>query len=101
MPRQASARLVGSQPVCFSANDYAGFWRRVAVELVDVSAIAVLIVAVTVIVLRAAPSDGPDIRVLLLCWAATIYWYFVILKHSRLHNRRLPAGSCLDRRCPR
>ena len=49
-----------------------------------------IIVAATVIVLQAAPSDGPDIRVLLLCWAATIYWYFVILKHSRLHDSNRP-----------
>jgi uncharacterized RDD family membrane protein YckC len=33
-----------------------------------------------------APADAPSNAVLLVCWAGTIYWYFVIVKHSRFNT---------------
>ena len=72
---------MASEAVYFASSDYAGFWRRVLVEVADVFTVAILLVLVAVILSSVLAEAG-----LLLCWAATIYWYFVIMKHSRLRT---------------
>jgi uncharacterized RDD family membrane protein YckC len=72
---------MASEAVYFASSDYAGFWRRVLVEVADVFAIAFLLVLLTVILSSVLAEGG-----LLLFWAATIYWYFVIAKHSRFRT---------------
>lgn len=83
---QASSGTVGPQAVCFSGEDYAGFWRRVAVELVDLFTAGIILIAVTTIIVLAAPANAQSGGVFLVCWAASIYWYFVIVKHSRFNT---------------
>lgn len=73
-----------SRAVCYSPNDYAGFWRRLAVELADLVAVMILLIVITVVVSPAIESDGRSDAVLLLCWVAVIYLYFVIMKRSRV-----------------
>ena len=82
---------VGERPsslpaVWFFPSDYVGFWRRLAVELVDSVVIVVVLVAVTATVVLLDPAEelsDATAAVLISCWAAFIYGYFVVLKHSR------------------
>jgi uncharacterized RDD family membrane protein YckC len=79
---QASDRLPYARPVCFSPDDYAGFWRRLTAELVDMAAVMMLGVIVTAIMVLATPADAPRDLVLLTAWTALVYGYFVVLKRS-------------------
>jgi uncharacterized RDD family membrane protein YckC len=79
---QASHRFRTSRPVCFSPDDYAGFWRRLTAELVDLVAVVLLGVIVTAIVVVVTPTDASGEAVLLTGWTALVYGYFVVLKRS-------------------
>lgn len=83
---RAGGRLPGAHAVCFSPSDYAGFWRRLVVELVDLGTIAVLGVLVAVVVVVVIPAEAPGDAVLLAGWTALMYGYFVLLKRSRLRT---------------
>ena len=75
------------RPVWFFPSDYAGFWRRLAIELTDAVAIVILLVALAAAVIVLHPAERPDDRILAtlwFCWLASIYGYFVFLKRSRL-----------------
>ena len=77
----------GASGVWFFPSDYAGFWRRLAVELVDVVVIAAVLLVVGVAVVLLDPSEDLSDRtalVLLSSWAVVVYGYFVLLKHSRV-----------------
>ena len=56
---QASHRFRTSRPVCFSPDDYAGFWRRLTAELVDLVAVVLLGVIVTAIVVVVTRPTHP------------------------------------------
>ena len=75
-----------SQPVCFAANDYAGFWRRILIELVDVATMVFLLVLVAAILFAADVVEEPMDPAVWLCWGAAVYWYFVTVKRSRFHT---------------
>jgi uncharacterized RDD family membrane protein YckC len=73
--------------VHFAAGDYAGFWRRLVVEIIDVVAVVALLVALAGVAgivaddPDAAPSDD-TVVVILVSWAVLVYAYFVFLKRS-------------------
>jgi uncharacterized RDD family membrane protein YckC len=72
--------------VWYFPSDYAGFWRRLAIELADAVAIVVLLLGITAAVILLHPAERPDDRILSMLWGgwlACIYGYFVILKRSR------------------
>jgi len=76
-----TARSNPPEAVYFAATDYAGFWRRGFVEIVDLGVMLILLVVVTTILFNTLATGG-----LLLCWAAVAYLYFVIVKHSRFRT---------------
>ena len=76
-----TARSNPSEAVYFAPTDYAGFWRRGFVEIVDIGVMFVLIVIVTMMLVQTLAAGG-----LLLCWALAAYAYFVIVKHSRFRT---------------
>jgi uncharacterized RDD family membrane protein YckC len=71
------------EAVFFADDDYAGFWRRLAAELADASAILVLLVLLVVVWAVVAPAHEPRLAPLVLCGLALVFCYFVFLKHSR------------------
>jgi uncharacterized RDD family membrane protein YckC len=77
----------GAPPaVWFFPSDYAGFWRRVAVALVDATVIVLLLLVVTVTVALLDPTGSVSDVPLVAGWAALIYGYFVLLKRSRFRT---------------
>jgi uncharacterized RDD family membrane protein YckC len=85
-PVQQARPPITFQAVCFAANDYAGFWRRILVELVDVATIVFLLVLVAVILFALDVVEEPLDPAVWLCWGAAAYWYFVSAKRSRFHT---------------
>jgi uncharacterized RDD family membrane protein YckC len=77
---------IASQAVCFAADDYAGFWRRILVELVDVVTMLVLLGLVAVVLFALDLVEEPGYQAVWLCWGAAAYWYFVSVKRSRFHT---------------
>jgi uncharacterized RDD family membrane protein YckC len=87
MHRRVEAGPAGASGVWFFPSDYAGFWRRLAVELADAVVIAIVLLVVSLAVVLLDPSEDLTDRtalVLISCWALLIYGYFVLLKRSRL-----------------
>jgi len=73
--------------VWFFPSDYAGLWRRLAIELADLIAIVILMTGIAAAAIVLHPAERPDDRMLAalwLCWLACIYGYFVVLKRSRI-----------------
>ena len=87
--RRAGDRLSSLQAVWFFPSDYVGFWRRLAVELVDSVVIVVVLLVVTATVVLLDPGEDlsdTTLAVLVSCWAVFIYGYFVVLKRSRVNT---------------
>jgi uncharacterized RDD family membrane protein YckC len=74
------------QAVCFSPEDYAGLWRRLVVQLIDLVTVAILWVVVTVVIVVGTPAELPRSLVVLGGWATLLFWYFVLLKGSRFRT---------------
>jgi len=71
--------------VYFKREDYAGFWRRLLIDVIDVFVVAVVCLVLGVALEAAAPS-GRNARIISLTWIAVVFCYFVILK-------RFPKGT--------
>ena len=87
MHRRVEPGSAEASGVWFFPSDYAGFWRRLAVELVDVVVIAVVLLVVGVAIVLLDPSEDLSDRtvlVLMSSWVLLVYGYFVLLKRSRL-----------------
>jgi uncharacterized RDD family membrane protein YckC len=69
--------------VWFSPDAYAGFWRRLGVESVDIA--CVLLVAATLLMAfsLATGDDDPHDAIVLLTLLPTAYLYLVVVKWSR------------------
>jgi uncharacterized RDD family membrane protein YckC len=81
--RRMEDRQSSPPAVWFFPSDYAGFWRRLAVELTDsvVIVVALLVTTVTVALLDPAEDlSDATLAVLVTCWVVLIYGYFVVLK---------------------
>ena len=77
------------EAVWFFPSDYAGLWRRLAIQLADAVTIVILMAAIATAVIVLHPAERPDDRMLAtlwLCWLASIYGYFVVLKRSRFRT---------------
>ncbi len=71
--------------VYFKREDYAGFWRRLLIDVIDVFVVAVICLALN-IVLGAAAPPGQNARIIFASWTVVVFCYFVILK-------RFPIGT--------
>jgi len=87
--RRVGERSSSLQAVWFFPSDYVGFWRRLAVELVDGVVIVVVLLVVTATVVLLDPAEelnDATLAVLVSGWAVFIYGYFVVLKRSRVNT---------------
>jgi uncharacterized RDD family membrane protein YckC len=80
--RPVPERLNALPAVWFFPSDYAGFWRRLGVELADAVVIAVLLLIVTVTVALLDPVGDWNDTYLFAGWLALGWIYFVVLKRT-------------------
>jgi uncharacterized RDD family membrane protein YckC len=66
--------------VYFQRSDYAGFWRRLMIDSVDLIVIGVVCLTSFAVVWMLSPSPG----LILASWGAAFFSYFVLLKRSSL-----------------
>jgi uncharacterized RDD family membrane protein YckC len=72
--------------VYFRREDYASFWVRVLVDLIDLLAFGVLSVALTIPVLAIFPVNKSILNAVMLILVAVALFYFVILTRSRFRT---------------
>lgn len=88
----------------FRREDYASFWIRLLVEIVDLAVVIFLCVAFTLPLAAILPSDRLGFNVILLHWIAFLFLYFVVLKGSRIRTLGYRIGRVkivgLDGRAP-
>ncbi len=74
-----------SEGVYFKRDDYAGFWRRLLIDVIDLSIVACACVAATIALDALFPSyTRTELNLILLTWCTLIFGYFVLLKRSRI-----------------
>ena len=78
--------MKGRNGVYFRREDYASFWVRVLVDLIDLLAFAALCVALTAPMFMILPWSRSTFNLLLLAWVAIALSYFVVLKRSRFRT---------------
>jgi uncharacterized RDD family membrane protein YckC len=66
----------------FRREDYAGFWRRLLVDLIDVFVVSVVCTVATIALWDVFPSDRMALNVTLAIWTIVAFLYFVALKRS-------------------
>ena len=69
--------------VYFKREDYAGFWRRLLIDIIDVLVVAVICLVLGIALEEAAPP-GQNARMIFASWTAVVFCYFVILKRSAI-----------------
>lgn len=85
--RDAADSLVSRQAVWYFPSDYAGPWRRLVAELVDLVVMtAVLLIAALAVTVALPPerSDAHLLATLLVSWLTCLVGYFVVLKRTRV-----------------
>jgi uncharacterized RDD family membrane protein YckC len=73
------------QAVYYRYEDYAGFWRRIFVDLIDL-VVVFTVCTLTVFAAWTLSSSGTTTKIILLACAAFAYAYFVPLKRSRFRT---------------
>ena len=72
--------------VYFTREDYAPFWLRLLVDVIDLLAFGAMCAALTVVVAIVIPVSRSMVNLILFAWVATAFYYFVILKRSRFRT---------------
>jgi uncharacterized RDD family membrane protein YckC len=72
--------------VYYLRKDYAGVWRRLLIDLVDVPIAALLSIVVIVAAWSLVPAVGDSPGIQLLLFASVWFVYFVLLKRSRFRT---------------
>jgi uncharacterized RDD family membrane protein YckC len=72
--------------VYFRREDYAPFWLRLLVDVIDLLAFGAMCAALAVAVAIVIPVSRSMVNLILLAWLATAFSYFVILKRSRFRT---------------
>jgi uncharacterized RDD family membrane protein YckC len=72
--------------VYFKREDYASFWIRVLVSVIDLLACGALCLASIIPVSLVSRPSGTIVNLILLMWVAIAFSYFVILKRSRFRT---------------
>jgi len=88
MVGQHSGVRTVEEGVYYRAQDYAGFFRRLAIDLIDVAAVFLLWFVLAVAVLASTPEDrwGRARGGLLLLGMVMAFAYFVLLKRSAIRT---------------
>jgi uncharacterized RDD family membrane protein YckC len=85
---RAGGRSGGEEGIYYRREDYAGFWRRLTVDVIDVAAVLLLFLLASAFMVRLAGPDDelPTDALQVLLLAVLSYAYFVLLKCSRLRT---------------
>lgn len=70
----------------FRREDYAPFWVRVLVDVIDILTFGALCSALMIPVLVIAPFNRMTVNLILLMFVALAFLYFVIVKRSRFRT---------------
>jgi uncharacterized RDD family membrane protein YckC len=70
--------------VYFLHDDYASFWRRLLIVVIDASAIGAAWSVVAVILLTTFPFNRMTLNLTLAIFAVVAFWYLIILKRSKI-----------------
>ena len=96
-------RGAGETGIYFRREDYASFWRRAFVDLVDVAIAGAVTIGLTMLIWTMLPG-ADDAAVLMLVGFTAGYGYFVVLKRSRWRTPGYRLGGVqivgLDGRTP-
>lgn len=71
-----------SEGVYFERQLYAGFWQRLAVDVIDVAVIFPILAILTILITDAILPSETLARSIFLLWTASLFAYFVLLKRS-------------------
>jgi len=74
--------MQAAEGVYFRHDDYAPFWVRVLLDVIDFLVFGALCMVLIVPVLAVFPSGPWAARAIFLAWAITAFLYFVLLKRS-------------------
>jgi uncharacterized RDD family membrane protein YckC len=72
--------------IYFLRQDYAPFWVRLLVDLIDVGIFGVVCGALMMLVMIIVPFTRTTLNLLLLMWIAVALLYFVVLKRSNFRT---------------
>jgi len=88
MAGHQSGVRIAEEGVYYRAQDYAGFFRRLAIDLIDVAAVSLVWFVLAVVVLASTPEDkwGRARGSLLLLLMVMAFAYFVLLKRSAIRT---------------
>jgi uncharacterized RDD family membrane protein YckC len=78
--------------VYFRREDYASFWRRVLVDLIDILVFGIICVILAVPMLTIFPLTTRAVDLTLLACVAVALWYFVYLKRYAFRTLGYRAG---------
>ena len=70
--------------VYFRREDYAGFWLRALVDVIDLLLVGVVCLALAWSLWRVLPPGAMAKHLVMASWAAAFFCYFVLLKHSKM-----------------
>ena len=71
-----------SEGVYYNREAYAGFWLRLMVDVIDISAIMSISIVFTILFMKVLTPSEQFIPVLFVLWAGLWFIYFVLLKRS-------------------
>jgi uncharacterized RDD family membrane protein YckC len=71
------------QAVYFRREDYAGFWRRLAIDAMDVFVVGIVCLFVAIFFWAALPSAAAAVRGFFAVGALVAFLYLVLLKRSK------------------
>jgi len=84
--------MKGAEGVYFRHEDYAPFWVRVLVDVLDFLVFGALCVALIVPLLMVFPSGRSTARAIFLTWGVIAFLYFAVLKRSSFRTLGYRAG---------
>ncbi len=76
-------QLPDSDGVYFRGEDYAGFWRRLFVDLADIVVVVAIAFFLSMLFVDSSPSSEQEIQCLFFLWSVVLFVYFVLLKRTR------------------
>jgi uncharacterized RDD family membrane protein YckC len=71
-----------AEGVYFDREDYAGFWLRVLIDIIDVTVMMVVSVGCSLLIVTVVSTSQQEATALCIIWAGLWFLYFVLLKRS-------------------
>jgi uncharacterized RDD family membrane protein YckC len=87
------ARREPERGVYFRWQDYAGFWRRLLVDLIDLSLVGTVWIVSAIALVSQSPVNKGTLDIVLAINVAVFFGYFVVLKRSKFRTLGYRAGG--------